>query len=101
MFTKGPWHVGQGNGTGHIFADAGRMKLLAGGTTLHAIAAVVTGFEDREDAANASLLAAAPELYEALNNLALMCGALIPVDNTFAQSVIAEAWHAINKARGD
>jgi len=100
MFTKGPWHVGQGNGAGAIFSDSGRMKLVKGGTTLFPICSVIDGFSEPEDADNALLLAAAPELYDALNNLTLICGYLIPADNSFAQSVLAEARYALEKARG-
>lgn len=64
--TKGPWHVGAGNGTGSIFADNGRMRMEEGGTTLYPICKVQTGFNMDEDAANARLIAAAPELLDSL-----------------------------------
>ncbi len=64
--TKAPWHVGQGNGEGSIFADEGRMRMTDKGTTLYPICTINTGWDESEDAANARLVAAAPELLEAL-----------------------------------
>lgn len=67
--TKGPWHTGQGNGEGSIFADEGRMR-FENGTVLYPICTMNTGWDKTEDAANARLVAAAPELLEALKALA-------------------------------
>ena len=64
--TPGPWHVGAGNGEGSIFAENGRTRLEIGGTTLHPIAQMGRGWDEEEDEANARLVAAAPELLEAL-----------------------------------
>lgn len=64
--TKGPWHVGTGNGEGSVFADTGRTRLEQGGTTLYSICSVTRGWNDGEDAANARLLASAPDLLAAL-----------------------------------
>lgn len=66
--TKGPWHTGQGNGEGSIFADEGRMR-FENGTVLYPICRINTGWDEAEDAANARLVAAAPELFEALHYL--------------------------------
>lgn len=66
--TPGPWHVGLGNGEGAIFADEGRMRAETGGTTLYPIATACVGWNKAEDAANARLIAAAPELLEALDD---------------------------------
>ena len=64
-FTPGPWHCGQGNGQGSIFANNGRMTCdEKGATVLHPICHVQNSFEENEDEANARLIAAAPELYE-------------------------------------
>jgi hypothetical protein len=63
--TPGPWHVGAGNGAGSVFAESGRMRLEQNGTTLYPIAKTQTGWDEDEDAANACLIAAAPELLKA------------------------------------
>lgn len=64
--TKGPWHRGQGNGEGSVFADEGRMRLESGGTTLFPICSVVRGWDAAEDDANEALIAAAPKMLAAL-----------------------------------
>jgi hypothetical protein len=64
--TKGPWHTGQGNGEGSIFCESGRMRLESGGTTLYPVCAISRGWDEGEDEANAHLIAAAPDLLEAL-----------------------------------
>lgn len=68
IHTPGPWHVGEGNGAGSVFADEGRMRLNNGATTLYPIAHVNVGWDEAEDAANAALIAAAPELLKALES---------------------------------
>lgn len=68
-FTPGPWHCGQGNGEGSIFADDGRMRLAEGGTTLWPICTMVNGWEEAEDEANAKLIASSPALAVALRRL--------------------------------
>jgi hypothetical protein len=67
--TQGPWHVGAGNGEGSIFADDGRTRLEIGGTTLCSIAQITRGWNEGEDEANDRLIAAAPEMLEALQSL--------------------------------
>jgi hypothetical protein len=67
--TKGPWHVGTGNGEGSVFADTGRTRLEQGGTTLYSICNVTRGWNDAEDAANARLIASAPELFACLKQV--------------------------------
>ena len=64
--TKGAWHIGEGNGEGSIFADSGRTRLESDGTTLYPICEINNGWNEAEDAANARLIASAPELLEAL-----------------------------------
>ena len=66
--TPGPWHMGEGNGKGSIFKTGeGRMRFeQPGGTTLYPICAMVRGWNDQEDEANARLIAASPEMLEAL-----------------------------------
>lgn len=64
--TPGPWHRGEGNGEGAIFAREGRMRFEApGGTTLYPICSIVTGWKASEDEANARLIAAAPDMLAA------------------------------------
>ena len=63
-FTPGPWHCGQGNGQGNIFANNGRMTCEKGVTVLHPICHMLNSFKECEDKANARLIASAPELYE-------------------------------------
>ena len=67
--TKGPWHVGVGNGEGSVFADEGRARMEQGGTTLYPICNVNRGWDDAEDAANARLIASAPQMLEALSDI--------------------------------
>ena len=66
--TPGPWHIGSGNGEGSIFAENGRMRLETGGTTLYAICHNVSTWNIDEDEANARLIAAAPQMLEALRS---------------------------------
>ena len=61
--------MGAGNGEGSIFADNGRTRLEIGGTTLYSIAQITRGWNEAEDEANARLIAAAPEMFEALQSL--------------------------------
>ena len=68
-YTPGPWHMGAGNGSGSIFADSGRTRLEIGGTTLYPIAQIGRGWNEEEDEANARLIAAAPEMLQALQSL--------------------------------
>lgn len=64
-YTPGPWHEGQGNGEGSIFAGEGHRMRFENGTTLYPVCRMVGGWEASEDAANARLVAASPELLEA------------------------------------
>lgn len=91
--TPGPWHVGAGNGLGHIFPDTGRTRLEEGGTALYPVASINGGWNAVEDAANGQLIAAAPDLLHALRQ----------IDSNAAESVewirrVARA--AITKATG-
>ncbi len=97
--TKGPWHVGAGNGEGSIFAENGRTRLEIGGTTLYPIARMGRGWNEAEDEANARLIAAAPELLEALREMLSMFGDHEQYDEDSAQ-VISQTRQVIAKAEG-
>jgi hypothetical protein len=65
--TPGPWFIGSGNGENSIRAKNGRMKLYYDGcTTLYPICNIVSGWNTEEDNANLRLIAAAPQMLEAL-----------------------------------
>jgi hypothetical protein len=98
--TKGPWHVGTGNGEGSVFADTGRTRLEQGGTTLYSICSVTRGWNDGEDAANARLIAAAPDMLAMLHEvLALLNNP--DADGTDANRVEREILAVIAKATGE
>ena len=61
--------MGVGNGEGSIFSDNGRTRLEMGGTTLYPIAQIGRGWNEAEDEANARLIASAPEMLAALEEL--------------------------------
>ena len=62
--TPGPWHCGQLNGEGAIFANNGKRLTIENGLhSLHPICHVQNTF-GKEDQANARLIASAPELLE-------------------------------------
>jgi len=62
--TQGPWHCGQLNGEGAIFANNGKRLTIENGLhSLHPICHVQNTF-GKEDQANARLIASAPELLE-------------------------------------
>ena len=69
--TPAPWHVGAGNGEGSVFSADGRMRLTDKGTALYPVCTVIDF--DGEAEANARLIAAAPELLEAL----IDCGSVL------------------------
>jgi hypothetical protein len=97
--TKGPWHIGVGNGEGSVFADTGRTRLEQGGTTLYPICSVTRGWNDSEDAANARLIAAAPDMLAMLHEvLALLNNP--DADGTDANRVEREILAVIAKATG-
>jgi hypothetical protein len=91
--TKGPWHIGAGNGEGSVFADEGRTRLEQGGTTLYSICNVTRGWNDSEDAANARLIAAAPDLLAAL----IECERI--ANELFQETGLHEYMHASDRAR--
>lgn len=103
--TPGPWHMGDGNGQGSIFADEGRTRLEKDGTTLYPIAMVNHGWNEDEDNANAALIAAAPDLLETLTLLFEHCEIIRPhygdkESSQQAKKAIESARAAIRKAEG-
>lgn len=98
--TKGPWHIGAGNGQGCIFSDSGRTRLEPGGTTLYSIAQITRGWNESEDDANARLIAAAPEMLEACRLALEVFKRELPCEH--GSPTIGRAWgaleHAIAKA---
>jgi hypothetical protein len=63
--TPGPWHVGQGNGEGHVFCAGGGR--VTPGPVLWPVARFGFGQPDDED--NGRLIAAAPDLLAACRAL--------------------------------
>jgi len=101
-FSKKPWHVGYRNAEGSVFADSGRMRMESNGTTLYPVCRFGMGWNEDEDEANGNLIAAAPDLLEALEQaraalpdawMAEKCG--VPRD------VIEVIDAAIAKAKGE
>jgi hypothetical protein len=98
--TPGPWHIGSGNGEGSIFAKNGRMRLETGGTTLYAICHNVSTWNIDEDDANARLIAAAPDLLEALETCVSELNQLAFLANDkLANAAIEKSIEAIRKAK--
>jgi ribonuclease HI len=97
MHSKGKWHKGQGNGEGSIFADEGRMRMESNGTTLYPICQMNRGWEEKEDAANADIVAAAPELLAACEAYVTIYGHRKDHENAHAMKL---ARAAVAKARG-
>jgi len=98
--TPAPWHVGIGNGEGSIFSDSGRTRLEDGGTTLYPICSYNRGWNADEDAANARLIASAPDLLAALRE----CLTLLndpDAEGSDALRVERQIIAAIAKATGD
>jgi hypothetical protein len=98
--TPAPWHVGIGNGEGSIFSDSGRTRLEDGGTTLYPICSYNRGWNADEDAANARLIAAAPDMLEMLRDVVAVINDP-DADWTDANRVEREILAVIAKATGD
>jgi len=98
--TPAPWHIGQGNGEGEIFAESGRMKLQDGGIALYPVCSMTSGYNDEEDAANARLISAAPELLQALASILEHSREFGDIENyeTMLVRIEDKARAAINKA---
>lgn len=73
--TPGPWHVGQGNGEGCIFADGDgvRMRLEEHGTALYPIAKCAMGWNKEEDEANAAFIVKACNAHDTLMSALADC----------------------------
>lgn len=89
-FTPGPWRVGR----------AGPNLCPTVGTYQGLMTAMVTHGDGHSTQANAHLIAAAPELYEALENLMASDGARGTYDASKAFDAKAAAERALAKAQG-
>jgi len=100
--TPGPWHEGAGNGEGSIFADKGRMRMTDKGTTLWPICRMFTDWNEAEDQANARLIAAAPDLLAALEELT-GCAGLTWLDGFKDEldAAMTQAHAAIKQVKGE
>ena len=97
--TPGPWHEGQGNGEGDVFAAEGRMQLQQGGTTLTSICTVHDFNGSRPYDLKA--IAAVPELLAALMRLvdqAELTDDFAESEHSTLRSAVRQAWEAIKKA---
>lgn len=111
-WTKGPWRKSRRlNSVGAPITSGGRYVILQEGASKREdfficempFAAVRSG-DEREHEANADLITAAPELYEALNRLRAAFDGLRPfpaVAEAVAHSLVIEADAALAKARGE
>lgn len=87
-WTPGPWRAYDNGTCWQIDAEA------------HAVATTQFCYA-RETAANARLIAAAPEVYEALHNAAVLLKALTRPTDEIAQATVAACETALAEARGD
>ena len=89
-FTKGPWEFDRNN------SHSGQIAILHGCSEgwIELWSPVWPNEENQE--ANARLIAAAPELYEATNNLLFLCRKYIP-----GHHWLPKAEEALKKARGE
>lgn len=104
-FTPGPWtHHEPRTSSRRVFMPNDTTEISGPNGGLVA-ALYKDNWPHGQDEANARLIAAAPELYEALEVIA-SCGA-VDVSNTAivvgneANVVLQQAWAALRKARGD
>ena len=97
--TKGPWRVeackSRGDEYRYVRTDDPRLRVICRVPLDH--------IDGREDEANARLIAAAPELLEALEDLALQADAASPETGMRAEmkEYIVRARAVIAKARGE
>jgi hypothetical protein len=92
-FTPGPWAV---SATDDSLVLVGRLKIAS---------AFPIGLDDEQERANASLMAAAPDMHEALHDVAIVLRAILekPDDETrrhHAKHFLARADAALSKAEG-
>ncbi|HAA50403.1 MAG TPA: hypothetical protein DCE43_11840 [Planctomycetaceae bacterium] len=75
------------------------MRMEDRGTTLYPVAQVVTGYESREDDANARLIAAAPDLLAALKDVLYLSTGIPDSESSYlANAALVKVRAAIEKA---
>jgi hypothetical protein len=101
--TPAPWKAAHAIAEGSIFSDSGRTRLEDGGTTLYPICSYNRGWNADEDAANARLIASAPDLLQALLSILEHSREFGDIEDheTMLVRIQDKARAAISKATGD
>ena len=95
-FTKGPWEVKNT----HIYCDVG--PVTAGHHSMIDVQLNRYIGEDKDnEVANANLIAAAPELYEALVTASAIYQIIIDMGRTEYKELLDQANSVLSKARGE
>jgi hypothetical protein len=98
--TPTPWHAGQGNGEGSIFAGEGhRARLEIGGTTLYPIAAMVRGWDEAEDAANEEFIVRACNSHDDLTAAIARLVAQAELADDFTEAIGGTLHSAVRQAK--
>lgn len=98
--TPGPWHIGEGIYNGNIFAKNGRQKFYHDGcSSRQAVCTIRHGWNAEEDNANARLIAAAPQMLEALR--AALTNTTGPTEETEGEQLRDQIAEAIAAATGE
>lgn len=108
-FTPGPWRKAMGGNMGNVIeAQSGKNYGTGDDGFRHVASYQACGDNARKyheewgnASANGSLIAAAPELYEALHNALVLVRALTGPDDAIAAATISAGEAALAKARGE
>lgn len=106
-WTRGPWHVGYGNGISgdvaswSVFLDEKQCSEIPIRSGNKAVTIVYYKRDEDENTANAFLMAAAPDLYEALEKLVAYTEACEGLLNATPAGQVKEAHMVLAKARGE